>query len=130
MALLDTQVAVLANQALNFLVSGRSPRRMGNSHPNLVPYQVFQACRRAADRRHRQRPAVLGFLPQIGLPELAEDPRYASNADRVRNREPFIATLRPRSRAGIAPSCSPRSKRRTFPRDRSTKSAKPSPTRK
>ena len=41
LALLDTQVAVLANQAMNFLVSGTAPRRMGNAHPNLVPYQVF-----------------------------------------------------------------------------------------
>ena len=63
MALLDTQVSVLANQALNYLVTGRSPRRMGNAHPNLVPYQVFRGRRRPADRRHRQRPAMLGFLP-------------------------------------------------------------------
>ena len=41
MALLDTQVAVLANQALNYLVSGKPPRRLGNAHPNIVPYQVF-----------------------------------------------------------------------------------------
>ena len=41
MSLYDTQVAVLANQSMNFLVSGRSPRRMGNAHPNLVPYQTF-----------------------------------------------------------------------------------------
>ena len=41
MALMDTQVSVLANQALNYLVSGKTPKRMGNAHPNLVPYQVF-----------------------------------------------------------------------------------------
>ena len=96
MALLDTQLAVLANQALNFLVSGRSPRRMGNSHPNLVPYQVFQASDGpliVATGNDRQ---CWDFCRIIGLAELAEDPRYASNADRVRNREPFIATFRRR----------------------------------
>jgi len=54
MALLDTQVAVLANQALNFLVSGTAPKRMGNAHPNIVPYQVFPSRRRPYRHRHRQ----------------------------------------------------------------------------
>ncbi len=93
MALLDTQVGVLANQALNFLVSGRAPRRMGNSHPNLVPYQVFEASDGpliVATGNDRQ---CWDFCRIVGLGELADDPRYSANADRVRNREPFIAAL-------------------------------------
>ena len=93
MALLDTQVSVLANQALNFLVSGNSPRRMGNAHPNLVPYQVFEAAdgplivATGNDRQMRD------FCRILGLEALAADPAYATNADRVRNRAPFIAAL-------------------------------------
>ena len=54
MALMDAQVSVLANQALNFLVSGKAPRRLGNSHPNIVPYQVYRRRRRPYHHRHRQ----------------------------------------------------------------------------
>jgi crotonobetainyl-CoA:carnitine CoA-transferase CaiB-like acyl-CoA transferase len=93
MALLDTQVAVLANQALNFLVSGRSPRRMGNAHPNIVPYQVFEAAdgplivATGNDRQNRD------FCRLIGREDLADDARYATNADRVKNREGFISEV-------------------------------------
>ena len=54
MALLDTQVAVLANQAMNYLVSGETPRRLGNAHPNIAPYQTFAARRRPYHHRGRQ----------------------------------------------------------------------------
>jgi len=93
MALLDTQVSVLANQALNFLVSGKSPRRLGNAHPNIVPYQVFEAAdgplivAAGNDRQTRD------FCRILGLDALAADPRYATNADRVRHREAFVAAL-------------------------------------
>ena len=93
MALLDTQVSVLGNQALNFLVSGQSPRRLGNAHPNIVPYQVFAAAdgplivAAGNDRQTRDLCRILS------LEALAADPRYATNADRVRNREPFVASL-------------------------------------
>ena len=93
MALLDTQVSVLANQALNFLVSGQSPRRLGNSHPNIVPYQVFEAADGPliiAAGNDRQTRDVCRIL---GLEALAADPAYATNADRVRNREAFVAPL-------------------------------------
>ena len=63
MALFDTQLAGLANQAMNYLVSGVPPRRMGNAHPNLVPYQVFETADGPRHRRHRQRPAGARFLP-------------------------------------------------------------------
>ena len=93
MALLDTQVAVLANQALNFLVSGRSPRRMGNAHPNIVPYQVFESAdgplivATGNDRQNRD------FCRLIGREDLADDPRFKTNADRVRNREIFAPLI-------------------------------------
>ena len=93
MALLDTQVSVLANQALNYLVSGKTPRRMGNAHPNLVPYQVFQAADGpliVATGNDRQ---CWDFCRVIGRGDLAEDPRYHANADRIRNRGPFISAL-------------------------------------
>ncbi len=58
LALFDTMGAMLANQAMNYLASGVSPRRMGNAHPNIAPYQTFPGRRRLADRRGRQRRAV------------------------------------------------------------------------
>jgi crotonobetainyl-CoA:carnitine CoA-transferase CaiB-like acyl-CoA transferase len=93
MALLDTQVSVLANQALNFLVSGNSPRRLGNAHPNIVPYQVFEAAdgplivAAGNDRQSRD------FCRTVGLEALGADPAYATNADRVKNRESFVGAL-------------------------------------
>jgi crotonobetainyl-CoA:carnitine CoA-transferase CaiB-like acyl-CoA transferase len=93
MALFDTQISVLANQAQNYLVSGRVPRRMGNAHPNLVPYQVFQAAdgpiivATGNDRQSRD------FCRIVGREDLASDPQYASNADRIRHRAKFIGAL-------------------------------------
>jgi crotonobetainyl-CoA:carnitine CoA-transferase CaiB-like acyl-CoA transferase len=94
MALLDTQVGVLGNQALNWMVSGVVPHRMGNGHPNLVPYQSF-ACAdgdviiaAGNDRQFARLCAVL----ERG--ELASDARFATNPDRVMNRQillPLIA---------------------------------------
>jgi crotonobetainyl-CoA:carnitine CoA-transferase CaiB-like acyl-CoA transferase len=98
MALMDAQVAVLANQALNFLVSGVSPRRLGNAHPNLVPYQVFKVAdghiiiATGNDRQNRDLCRVLD------LEELADDPRFQRNADRIANREAFIELLEERTK--------------------------------
>jgi len=95
MALLDTQVGVLANQALNFLTTGKSPRRMGNAHPNLVPYQVFDASDGPlviAVGNDRQNADLCRLL---GMPELARDDRFATNRARVANRGDFIALLSP-----------------------------------
>jgi crotonobetainyl-CoA:carnitine CoA-transferase CaiB-like acyl-CoA transferase len=93
MALLDTQVGVLGNQALNYLVSGKSPTRMGNAHPNIVPYQPFPTSDShviVATGNDRQ---YADMCRAVGLPELAEDGRFASNADRVRNRDVLIPLL-------------------------------------
>jgi len=92
-ALLDTQVAVLANQALNYLVSGTAPRRMGNAHPNLVPYQVFTVADGElviAVGNDAQFRRLVGLL---GLAELADDPRARTNADRVQHRAAVVARI-------------------------------------
>ncbi|WP_338607693.1 CaiB/BaiF CoA-transferase family protein [Pelagibacterium nitratireducens] len=93
LSLLDVGVAVLANQAMNYLVSGTSPSRMGNTHPNIVPYQVFPvrdghviiAC--GNDRQFRSLCAALN------LPALSTDPRAMTNSDRVTNRDTVVGLL-------------------------------------
>ena len=93
MALFDTQLAVLANQAMNYFVTGAPPRRMGNAHPNLVPYQVFEALDGPVivacgnDRQARD------FCRIVGRADLADDPAYRSNADRIRGRQAYIGAL-------------------------------------
>ena len=93
LALLDTQVAVLANQALNFLVGGKAPRRLGNAHPNIVPYQTFATADGfiiiavGNERQFRE------YTRIAGVPEVAADPRFGSNRDRVENREALVALL-------------------------------------
>ncbi|TPG49924.1 CoA transferase [Roseomonas nepalensis] len=85
-ALLDSQVALLVNQAMNFLVGGASPRRLGNAHPNVVPYRDFAtsddyilvAC--GSDGQFR------ALCTLLGRDDLAADPRFASNAGRQRDR--------------------------------------------
>ena len=94
LALLDAQVAWLANQASNYLVSGKVPRRLGNAHPNIVPYETF----RAADGIY----IALGvgndnqwrkFCKLAGIESLADDPRYATNPKRVENRKKLVPLL-------------------------------------
>jgi crotonobetainyl-CoA:carnitine CoA-transferase CaiB-like acyl-CoA transferase len=98
-SLLASQAAWLANQASNFLVGGMEPTRMGNAHPNIVPYQVFHAADRpfvlaVANETHWER-----FCAAMALGELRADPRYESNAKRVGNREGLVAILADRFRA-------------------------------
>ena len=91
--LYDSQVAWLANQAMNYLVGGEVPERRGSAHPNLVPYQAFASSDGhfvLAVGNDRQFAACAEV---IGRPELAEDPRYATNADRVSNRDSLIEIL-------------------------------------
>ena len=90
MALLDTQLAILANQASNFLVSREDPPRQGNTHPNIVPYQPFDASDRPlviAVGNDRQF-AKLAEL--VGHPDWANDPRFSNNAARVANRAAMV----------------------------------------
>ncbi len=93
MALLDTQVSVLANQALFYLVSGQVPPRLGNSHATVVPYQVFPAADGHLIIAVGNDGQFAKFCELLGVAELARDPLYRSNGDRVVNRDTLIPKL-------------------------------------
>lgn len=92
-SLLDCMTGVLANQAMNFLASGKTPTRLGNAHPNIVPYQTFAvsdghiivAC--GNDRQFQ------ALCKTLGVPELTDNPNYASNPQRVENRSCLTTIL-------------------------------------
>jgi crotonobetainyl-CoA:carnitine CoA-transferase CaiB-like acyl-CoA transferase len=93
LTLLGSTLSLLVNQAQNAFVGGASPGRLGNAHPNIVPYQAFETADGAiavAVGSERQWPR---FCRAIGLPALADEPRFASNGARVSNRDELIATL-------------------------------------
>jgi formyl-CoA transferase len=92
-SLLDTQVALLANVGSNYLVGGAPPRRLGNAHPNIAPYEAFRARDRwfALAAANERQWAVLCDV--IGRPDLRDDPRFASNGDRVANRPALLEVL-------------------------------------
>ena len=98
LALLDTEVASLANLALNYLCTGASPKRMGNAHPNIAPYQVLPAADGhfivavGNDGQFRR------LCEAMNLPDLASDQRFATNASRVGNREALDDCLERRAR--------------------------------
>ncbi|MBL8788881.1 MAG: CoA transferase [Rhizobiales bacterium] len=95
LALLDSQVAVLANQALNYLVGGKAPTRLGNAHPNIVPYQTFETADGyiimavGTDRQYAE------YCTIIGAPHLSGDERFRTNRGRVENRAALIPLLQP-----------------------------------
>jgi crotonobetainyl-CoA:carnitine CoA-transferase CaiB-like acyl-CoA transferase len=94
-SLFDSQVGMLANVASNYLISGNLPQRYGNAHANIVPYQSFQASDAwfiVAVGNDKQFEKLCGVVRNG---QLASDPRFAANADRVRNREELIAILNP-----------------------------------
>jgi glutaryl-CoA transferase len=93
MSLLDALVGVLANQALNYLVSGTSPNRMGNAHPNIVPYQVFPTADGHVVIAVGNDGQFLRLCEVIATPDLAQDTRYASNAGRVAHRAELVARI-------------------------------------
>lgn len=93
MALLDVQTSVLANQAMNYLASGKSPRRMGNAHPNIVPYQVFPVADGHVIVAVGNDGQFARFAAVLGRPELAEDERFRTNAGRVRHRPELVPVL-------------------------------------
>jgi formyl-CoA transferase len=93
MALFDTQLAMLANQASNALVSGKDPPRQGNTHPNIVPYQPFDAADQpiiiaVGNDRQFARLATL-----VEAPEWASDPRFVTNSARVANRAELVPMI-------------------------------------
>ena len=92
-SLLDTQVALLANVASNYLVGGAPPRRLGNAHPNIAPYEAFRARDRwfALAAANEQQWSTL--CDAIGRPDLKEDARFATNGARVANRPALVEAL-------------------------------------
>ena len=94
MALLDVQIASLANQASNFLVGGESPVRMGNAHPNIVPYQDFPTKDGYMVIAVGNDAQFTRLCQAAGHPEIASDPRYKSNKDRVQNRQALISLMK------------------------------------
>ncbi|SHI65015.1 CaiB/BaiF CoA transferase family protein [Wenxinia saemankumensis] len=93
LSLLDSMTGVLANQAMNYLATGTAPTRLGNAHPNIVPYQVFETSDGyaiVACGNDRQFAALCDIL---GVPALAVDPRFATNPGRVAARETLIPLL-------------------------------------
>jgi len=99
MALLDTQVAMLANLGANYLVSGTVPGRAGNAHQNIVPYQVFEVAPAADGQKDHIIVAVgndaqyVKFCKAANIPELGVNPLFAKNRDRVRNRAQLVPIL-------------------------------------
>ncbi len=94
LALLDVQVAVLANQATNYLVGGMVPKRLGNAHPNIVPYQAFPTADGHIILAVGNDAQFRRFCEVAGRPELGTDPLYASNALRVKNRGILVPMLK------------------------------------
>lgn len=93
MALLDAQVGVLANQALNYFVSGTAPRRLGNAHPNIVPYQVFAVADGHLIIAVGNDSQFVRLCNVLERPDLAQDPAYATNKARVAARSDLVPVL-------------------------------------
>ena len=93
MALLDVQIATMANQGMNYLSSGKVPVRYGNAHANIVPYQLFKAADREFIIACGNDTQFIQLCRSIGLPELPNDVRFTRNADRVKNRDEVIEIL-------------------------------------
>jgi formyl-CoA transferase len=93
MALLDTQVAMLANMNTNFLTTGKAPGRAGNAHTNIVPYQVFAAADGHVIIAVGNDAQYVRFCDIADRPDLATDTRFARNAGRVRNRAVLVPLL-------------------------------------
>jgi crotonobetainyl-CoA:carnitine CoA-transferase CaiB-like acyl-CoA transferase len=94
MALFDVMVGVLANQALNYFVSGTAPRRTGNAHPNIVPYQTFPVSDGHVMIAVGSDAQFAKLCDVLGRSDLAEDPAYRGNKGRVVHREALVGALR------------------------------------
>lgn len=95
MSLLDTTIAALVNVNSNYLVSGQSPKRYGNAHPNIVPYEAFQAADGTFIIAAGNDSQFQSLCRLINHPEWATDDRFVTNPARVQNREALISLLQP-----------------------------------
>lgn len=93
MALLDCAVAITGNQAMNYLTTGTPPTRLGNAHPNLTPYEVFETSDGHLIIATGNDGQFQRLCNMLGLGDMATDPNYATNADRVQNRPAMNARL-------------------------------------
>ena len=93
MSLLDSQIAALANQNSNYIVSGTAPGRMGNAHPNIVPYQAFETKDGHAILAIGNNRQFGKFCEIAGLGQLPDDPRFMDNKQRVAHREELVAIV-------------------------------------
>ena len=109
LALMDVAVATTANQAMNYLATGVSPERLGNAHPNIVPYQVFACSDGHAIIAVGNDGQFSRFCELLGLSGLEQDPRYATNPARLENRAELTALLaepmRQMTRAELLAAC-------------------------
>ncbi|MCI4664261.1 MAG: CoA transferase [Neomegalonema sp.] len=96
-SLVDAQIAWLINEGVNFLVSGEAPKRRGNQHPNIVPYQVLAFSDGHVVIAVGNDAQFARFAAIMGAPELADDPRYATNSARIENRETLIPEIERRA---------------------------------
>lgn len=94
-SLLDCQMAMLANQAMNYFVGGKAPTRLGNAHPNIAPYQVFATADGFLILAVGNDAQFRAFAKAAACEEIAADPRFANNAGRVANREALTAAIAP-----------------------------------
>ena len=93
LSLLDAQISLLANEGTNYLLSKKLPQRRGNSHPNVVPYQVFSASDGYFVLAIGNNSQFFKFCEFAGVPELAKDTRFKDNSHRVINRDLLIAKI-------------------------------------
>jgi crotonobetainyl-CoA:carnitine CoA-transferase CaiB-like acyl-CoA transferase len=96
LSLLDTQIAMLANQAMNWLVGGIVPGRLGNRHPTIVPYKTFEAVDATIIIAVGNDGQFRLLCEELGVPELAADPRFATSRARVANRDEIEAIVQER----------------------------------
>ncbi|MEQ9345144.1 MAG: CaiB/BaiF CoA-transferase family protein [Thalassospira sp.] len=94
LALLDVQTAILANQAMNFLTTGKAPGRLGNAHPNIVPYEAFPTSDGYIILAVGNDSQFKSFCATAGIGHLADDARYATNRSRVAHRETLVPLIR------------------------------------
>ena len=92
-SLFDTMTGVLANQSMNYLATGTSPKRLGNAHPNIVPYQTFPTLDGHFILAAGNDNQFTNVCHVLGLAPLATDTRFATNADRVKNRKALSALI-------------------------------------
>ncbi|WP_170752348.1 CaiB/BaiF CoA transferase family protein [Ruegeria lacuscaerulensis] len=95
LALVDAQIAWLINEGVNYLTSGNVPQRRGNGHPNIVPYDVYQTADGHVILAVGNDSQFRRFCDFVGQPDLADDPRFATNPSRLAHREALNAILRP-----------------------------------